>query len=130
MEKVTKQEIEVIALNILNDIEDRSYDLETISIENSKIKLYPIKDEGYYEQEGWVFNINVENEDYVMYFLYNGTPQCLVSFYNDPTISETPRRRFIIKNENDTYEYISKENYYLHHNFNFEKDFERKEFDF
>jgi hypothetical protein len=126
MEKITKNEITALALSILKDISNREFNINTVSVKESLIDLFPTGGKTYYEKKGWSFTVDGEIVNCLMLFLADGTP-VWVGF---PSGDDNPRTMYILKNENDEYKVADKQTYLSYHNFDFEKDFERKEFKF
>lgn len=121
--KPTREQIIETGLQIVSDIYRESYDTETASATEGKVKLYALGNEGYYEGEGWHFSVNSRQQDhheptsFLVYFLGDGTPLQMSSFLGD----DKPRLIYCMKDKNSTYTVVSEEEYFRHQHFDFEK---------
>jgi hypothetical protein len=122
--KATKEEIIETALQILERYEPLNRG--SIIIREEKIPVFTESREYYYKHDGWLFMIDgtevydlgyeKNTDSFLLYFLEDGTCTRLVI---DDGEGGSGIKTFIIDKEGVGYQWVSKEDFLTHHNFNF-----------
>lgn len=60
--KPTKEKIIQTDLQIVDEIFKETYNIKTASAIKAKVKIYALGNEGYYEHDGWCFDVNNEKK--------------------------------------------------------------------
>ncbi|RQO39256.1 hypothetical protein DBR39_09730 [Chryseobacterium sp. KBW03] len=126
--KPTKEQIIEIGLKIVSDIFNEAYNIKSASATQGKVKLYSLGNDGYYEHDGWHFNVDSEkkyvdeHKSFFIYFLDNGIPLHMTSFLGD----DKPKFVYAIKKDNK-YIAVNEIEYFKYQNFDLKK-FIKKDF--
>lgn len=123
-------------MQVVKDIYKAAGDEKTIRAEETKVSLYALGQEGYYDHDGWLFDVQNKKlrygavESFLLYLLDDGTPAYIQGFLEGDISRVIPF--YVIKDKSGKYSgTISKEEYFKHHNFDFsKKEFVKKKFDF